>query len=106
MIFPVGEIYVKSQIFFCFTVTTISPNVATIKFPDFRSISIADLPGLIEGAWKNYGMGHSFLKHVERTNLILFIIDINGFQMSAIRPYRSPIETFLLLNKVSVVLLS
>ncbi len=44
--------------FFCSVVTTIRPNVGVIEYPDFRSISLADLPGLIEGAHANIGMGH------------------------------------------------
>ena len=83
-----------------FAVTTIKPNLAQIEFEDYRKISIADLPGLIEGAWRNHGMGHSFLKHVERTKMILFVIDINGFRLNNKSSYRTAMETFLLLNKV------
>ncbi|XP_041977595.1 GTP-binding protein 10 homolog isoform X2 [Aricia agestis] len=79
--------------------TTIKPNKGIIQFQDLRTISIADLPGLIEGAHNNIGLGHKFLKHVERTKLLLFIADINGFQLSPKYPMRSCLETVLLLNK-------
>ncbi|XP_003376508.1 Spo0B-associated GTP-binding protein [Trichinella spiralis] len=58
------------------------------------------LPGLIEGSYMNVGMGHKFLKHVERTYLLLFVIDIRGFQLNAASPFRSALENYLLLNKV------
>jgi Obg family GTPase CgtA len=79
--------------------TTVRPNVGIINYKDLREISMADLPGLIEGAYANKGMGHRFLKHVERTKLLLLIVDINGFQLSPQYPHRSCLETILLLNK-------
>ncbi|XP_076269734.1 GTP-binding protein 10 homolog [Rhynchophorus ferrugineus] len=79
--------------------TTIRPNLGIVKYNDLRQISIADLPGLIEGAYYNKGMGHKFLKHVERTKLLLMIVDINGFQLSTKYPHRTCLETIMLLNK-------
>jgi len=79
--------------------TTIQPNLGITEFDDLRKISFADLPGLIEGASYNVGMGHKFLKHVERTNLLLFVVDINGFQFKVDTPFRSALDTVMLLNK-------
>lgn len=79
--------------------TTIKPNKGVIIYKDTRQISIADLPGLIEGAHNNVGLGHMFLKHVERTKLLLFIADAEGFQLSPKHPKRTCLETVLLLNK-------
>lgn len=75
------------------------PHLGKILYPDFREMVIADLPGLIEGAHKNIGKGHSFLKHVERTKMMLFMIDIQGFRLSPKHGFRNALETVLLLNK-------
>ncbi|KAI4465200.1 developmentally regulated gtp-binding protein-related [Holotrichia oblita] len=79
--------------------TTIRPNIGIIMYKDLRQISMADLPGLIEGAHANKGMGHKFLKHVERTKLMLLVVDINGFQLSPQHEFRTCIDTIVLLNK-------
>lgn len=79
--------------------TTLRPNLGHLTYPDARVVTMADLPGLIEGAHKNIGMGHRFLKHVERTKLLLFVVDIHGFQLGPEYPFRTAFETAVLLNK-------
>jgi GTP-binding protein len=59
--------------------TTLVPTVGVMDYPDdFKSITMADVPGLIEGAAENRGLGHRFLRHVERCSLILFLLDLAG----------------------------
>lgn len=79
--------------------TTLQPNIGVISYPDLRQITMADLPGLIEGAHINQGMGHKFLRHVERTKLLLLIADVGGFKLSPRHMHRSCLETVILLNK-------
>ncbi|XP_064554294.1 GTP-binding protein 10 homolog [Drosophila montana] len=79
--------------------TTIRPQIGTVEYSDLRSISIADLPGLIEGAHANFGMGHKFLKHIERTRLLLFMVDIFGFQLSPRHLHRDCLSNIYALNK-------
>jgi len=79
--------------------TTIMPQIGVLEYSDYRQITVADLPGLIENAHKNIGMGHQFLKHVERTRLLMLIVDINGFQLSQKHQRRNCIENVYSLNK-------
>lgn len=56
--------------------TTLVPNLGVMTFSDERTLTMADIPGLIEGASKGRGLGHRFLKHIERTKVLLHIIDV------------------------------
>lgn len=79
--------------------TTLKPEIGKLMYKDYKQISVADLPGLIEGAHVNKGMGHKFLKHVERTKQLLFVVDVNGFQLASKTPFRSAFEAVQLLTK-------
>ena len=58
--------------------TTLHPIVGVIEFDGYRRASIADIPGLIEGAHRNVGLGHDFLRHITRCRMLLFVLDIAG----------------------------
>lgn len=58
--------------------TTLRPNLGFMQFEDRSRIFIADIPGIIEGAHRNRGLGFEFLRHIERTKLLLFILDASG----------------------------
>lgn len=72
--------------------TTLSPNLGVVKTLDGRTFTVADLPGLIEGASKGLGLGDKFLKHIERTRLIAHIIDMSGIEG------RNPYNDYLTIN--------
>jgi GTP-binding protein len=66
--------------------TTLHPIVGVVDFPGYRRATIADIPGLIEGAHRNVGLGHDFLRHITRCRLLLFVVDVAGSEG------RNPIE--------------
>ncbi|MDZ4199312.1 MAG: GTPase ObgE [Kiritimatiellia bacterium] len=58
--------------------TTLHPNIGMVCFPDFEMCSVADIPGLIAGAHEGIGLGHDFLRHIERTRFLVLVIDLSG----------------------------
>ena len=73
--------------------TTLSPNIGVVKTKDGFSFTVADLPGLIEGASEGVGLGHKFLKHIERTKIIAHVIDMSGCEG------RNPIEDYKVIRE-------
>ena len=94
--------------------TTLEPNLGIVKYNDFQSFTVADIPGIIEGASQGKGLGHQFLRHIERTRIILFLIEItsenfqNDFNilMNELKSYSSKLiqkKIFVSLSKADLV---
>ncbi len=73
--------------------TTLVPNLGVVRMPDGDSFVVADIPGLIEGAHEGAGLGHEFLRHVERTRVLVHVVDMAGSEG------RDPLEDFRAVNR-------
>jgi len=94
--------------------TTLSPNLGIVKYGDYRSFVMADIPGLVEGASKGKGLGSQFLRHIERTKVLVFIIDSNSETIDSDyntlkkelinhKPELNNLPRILLLSKIDMV---
>ncbi|KAI9271622.1 obg family GTPase CgtA [Phascolomyces articulosus] len=94
--------------------TTLHPFVGTVDFADTYQLTVADIPGLIEGAHRNIGLGHAFLRHVERAKILVYVVDLSGespwedlktlqSELEAYRPGLTKRQSLIVANKADQV---
>ncbi|KAI9498237.1 P-loop containing nucleoside triphosphate hydrolase protein [Zychaea mexicana] len=94
--------------------TTLHPFVGTVDFADMYQLTVADIPGLIEGAHRNIGLGHAFLRHVERAKILVYVVDLSSEspwenlqtlqnELEAYRPGLTKRQSLIVANKADQV---
>ncbi|PMP94781.1 MAG: Obg family GTPase CgtA, partial [Thermodesulfobacterium geofontis] len=95
--------------------TTLEPHLGVVRLYDGNTFVVADIPGLIEGAHKGYGLGHEFLRHIERTRILLYMLDISKEkevikdyqilkeELRQFNPQLLEKEYFIALNKIDLL---
>jgi GTPase len=89
--------------------TTLEPNLGIVSYKDFYSFIVADIPGLIEGAHEGKGLGHQFLRHIERTRAIAYILDITEQDpQEQLQTLNNELRSYsnLLVKKPSIIILN
>ncbi|KAI8065267.1 obg family GTPase CgtA [Gongronella butleri] len=93
--------------------TTLHPYIGTVDYMDKYQLTVADIPGLIQGAHKNIGLGHAFLRHVERAKLLAYVVDLSGDapwddlqvlkdELEAYRPGLTRRQSLIIANKADM----
>ena len=89
--------------------TTLQPHLGIVKLREFKSCVMADIPGLIEGASQGKGLGHQFLRHIQRTRLLVYVVDVNEEDIpGTITTLESELKSFdeTLLRRPSMVVIT
>jgi len=79
--------------------TTLVPHLGVVQLEDYRSFVVADIPGLIVGAHEGHGLGDQFLKHIERTRVLVHMVDVSNADRDPVADYKAIIDELGLFNK-------
>jgi len=79
--------------------TTLVPHLGVVQLENFRSFVVADIPGMIEGAHEGHGLGDQFLKHVERTRVLIHMIDVSNDVRDPVSDYKAIVKELALFNE-------
>jgi GTPase len=79
--------------------TTLTPHLGVVALEDFRTFVVADIPGLIEGAHQGQGLGDQFLKHIERTKVLVHLVDVSEPERDPVADYKTILKELMLYNR-------
>ena len=79
--------------------TTLEPHLGVVALKDFRSYVVADIPGLVKGAHQGHGLGDQFLKHIERTKILVHLVDVSHQERDPIEDFKTIVQELMLYNR-------